>query len=128
MAIREICPINASVVSRLARKHDLGRSEAEQCFVEMLRFLDVAVAAGEPVSPPPLIDQAWHEFILHTRDYEAYCRDRFGFFVHHQPTENRIEGAYRAARQRAIEQFGSLDPRFWPETGAADCSDACQGP
>jgi hypothetical protein len=30
-------------------------------------------------------DDLWHEFILFTRHYEAFCRRAFGGFLHHTP-------------------------------------------
>jgi len=31
------------------------------------------------------IDEIWHEFILHTKDYSEFCQRYFGEYVHHQP-------------------------------------------
>jgi hypothetical protein len=31
------------------------------------------------------IDNMWHNFILYTRDYTAFCEKYFGKFLHHQP-------------------------------------------
>lgn len=30
-----------------------------------------------------LLDEAWHEFIVRTADYEAFCNAAFGSFLHH---------------------------------------------
>ena len=35
--------------------------------------------------PSQVVDELWHEFILHTRHYEAFCRRAFGGFLHHTP-------------------------------------------
>jgi hypothetical protein len=35
--------------------------------------------------PSQVADDLWHEFILYTRDYEAFCRRAFGAFLHHTP-------------------------------------------
>lgn len=35
--------------------------------------------------PSQAADDLWHEFILHTRNYEAFCRRAFGRFLHHTP-------------------------------------------
>jgi hypothetical protein len=35
--------------------------------------------------PSQLADDLWHEFILFTRHYEAFCRGAFGSFLHHTP-------------------------------------------
>lgn len=31
------------------------------------------------------VDEVWHAFILHTRDYAAFCESVFGTFLHHEP-------------------------------------------
>ena len=35
--------------------------------------------------PSQVADDLWHEFILHTRSYEVFCRQAFGRFLHHTP-------------------------------------------
>jgi hypothetical protein len=35
--------------------------------------------------PSQVADELWHEFILHTRHYEVFCRGAFGRFLHHTP-------------------------------------------
>lgn len=35
--------------------------------------------------PSQVVDDLWHEFILHTRDYQAFCDKAFGQFLHHTP-------------------------------------------
>jgi hypothetical protein len=35
--------------------------------------------------PSQVADDLWHEFILYTRDYDAFCRRAFGGFLHHTP-------------------------------------------
>ena len=37
--------------------------------------------------PSQVVDIAWHEFILFTRSYKAFCRKSLGRFLHHTPTE-----------------------------------------
>lgn len=32
-----------------------------------------------------VVDEFWHTFILHTRDYEQFCREYLGTFIHHTP-------------------------------------------
>lgn len=34
-----------------------------------------------------IIDEFWHTFILHTRDYEEFCNEYFGTFIHHSPSK-----------------------------------------
>ena len=35
--------------------------------------------------PSQVVDTLWHEFILHTREYERFCTRAFGRFLHHSP-------------------------------------------
>jgi len=35
--------------------------------------------------PSQVVDDLWHEFILYTRHYDAFCRKAFGGFLHHAP-------------------------------------------
>jgi hypothetical protein len=35
--------------------------------------------------PSQVVDDLWHEFILFTRNYDAFCRGAFGRFLHHTP-------------------------------------------
>lgn len=37
--------------------------------------------------PSQVVDVAWHEFILFTRLYRAFCKRGIGRFLHHTPTE-----------------------------------------
>ena len=35
--------------------------------------------------PSQVADDLWHEFILYTRHYDAFCKRAFGGFLHHTP-------------------------------------------
>ena len=35
--------------------------------------------------PSKAVDTAWHEFILITREYQSFCDEAFGYFLHHAP-------------------------------------------
>lgn len=37
--------------------------------------------------PSQVVDVAWHEFILFTRNYKSFCDRAIGHFLHHTPTE-----------------------------------------
>lgn len=37
--------------------------------------------------PSKAVDALWHEFILHTQAYKAWCHNALGFFLHHTPAE-----------------------------------------
>jgi hypothetical protein len=37
--------------------------------------------------PSRVVDDAWHEFILDSLAYTAFCNAAFGFYLHHTPDE-----------------------------------------
>ncbi|PUA29669.1 MAG: hypothetical protein B0W54_03610 [Cellvibrio sp. 79] len=37
--------------------------------------------------PSQVVDELWHQFILHTRAYQVFCRKGLGRFLHHTPAE-----------------------------------------
>ncbi|MDH5654238.1 MAG: hypothetical protein OEZ39_20480 [Gammaproteobacteria bacterium] len=48
--------------------------------------------------PSQVVDVAWHEFILFTREYQEFCHQAFGRFLHHTPAE--------AMQSRTVAQDG----------------------
>jgi hypothetical protein len=103
---------NEAVIERIQRDAGVDRDTARSWFGEMLVFLDLAASSRDFISPPGPVDTAWHAFILHTRDYEAYCRERFGRVIHHEPTGEPDPEAYRRAYDRRIRQ-GPADSAIW---------------
>lgn len=78
------------VIRRFAFKHELQLHQAQSIFAELESFLDEA--ANKASIPSILVDNAWHEFILHTREYMSYCNSRYGRFIHHIPTSPILYG------------------------------------
>lgn len=49
-------------------------------------FLAYLTSGRRHVTMPSVAaDELWHNFILHTREYDAFCRKAFGRFLHHRP-------------------------------------------
>jgi hypothetical protein len=105
---------NSSVVERIQRDVGVDRDAAAALWAELLVFLDMVADSKEFVSPPPGVDVAWHAFILHTRDYEVYCRERYGRVIHHQPTGAPDPRAYRRAYERRSARGTPVNHMIWP--------------
>jgi uncharacterized membrane protein YgcG len=105
---------NESVIRRISEEEGVDRETASAWFEEMLIFLDLCADSKKVLAPSKPVDAAWHAFVLHTRDYEAYCRERFGRLIHHQPSEAEDRTAYaRAYRCRETYPAG-FDVAIWP--------------
>ena len=125
------------VIRRIAKDKRIRRRSAERRFTEMLKFLDLCAASSEPIAPPPKVDDAWHVFVLFTREYAGYCERRFGFFLHHDPTETRDQEAYARAYEMVTARFNPPDRRvwhapysgggFWGGCGGGGCGGGCGG-
>jgi hypothetical protein len=52
-------------------------------------YFHVSSQAGRRMvsMPSQVVDVAWHECILFTHDYQAFCRKALGRFLHHVPAE-----------------------------------------
>lgn len=126
------------VVERLKKDLKISKEAAEKLFEDTLRFLYLCGAhrAGGPYSPPPLIDEGWHTFILFTREYREFCLVHFGRFIDHVPTTD----AMRKARKKlprpsktivmAKKIFGKLSKNWVKASGCEecrDCGDSCCG-
>ena len=79
--------ISVRVIGGSARWLQFSRSQSRQ-----LTPIGVPSAFSRSMSgkryvsmPSQVADDLWHEFILYTREYDAFCRRAFGGFLHHAP-------------------------------------------
>jgi hypothetical protein len=77
--------------------------------------------------PSQVVDVAWHEFILFTREYSKFCSKSLGRFLHHTPAESMksnieaqssIKRAWRIACHR--EKINPFAPKRLPVIFALD--------
>lgn len=65
--------------------------------------------------PSQAVDVLWHEFILHTKAYDAWCEQALGYFLHHTPAEALGKSAKRNDGLRRIWHWAckreGIDPR-----------------
>jgi hypothetical protein len=65
--------------------------------------------------PSQVADDLWHEFILYTRNYAAFCQGAFGRFMHHTPAvalgaDRQNNGGLRRCWWQACREE-HIDPR-----------------
>lgn len=69
----------------LAERWHGDPAQFEEVWSELKAFLLTASTSTVPLRPPSVrVDELWHEFILFTREYHAFCK-RLGGYVHHTP-------------------------------------------
>jgi hypothetical protein len=108
----------AGLFGALGKRHPQLRGGDLQLVGRGLRQFFLAYLRGgrRPVSMPSQVaDDLWHAFILHTRAYDAFCRQAFGKFLHHAPASilskdrRNNEGLRRVWWHSCREE--NIDPR-----------------
>jgi hypothetical protein len=112
------------VVHRVAGRRSFSPDESERAGSDLVKFLQLCAESDLPLAPSDIIDDLWHEFILHTRDYAEFCAVVLGTFVHHVPLTAPDPSSYQRTLRLIGDGFGTPDERFWP-SGGASCDASC---
>jgi uncharacterized membrane protein YgcG len=85
-------------------------------------YLACLSAPGESLGMPSrVVDVAWHEMILMTRTYHAFCEQAFGYYLHHSPESVMDEPLdYGLARTLAVLEARSVGAAGVPLLFAID--------
>ena len=104
---------------RLAKERtELGPHQRKLVFRALSEYFHLCRMAGRKrmVSmPSQVVDDAWHEFILFTRNYGTFCQRALGRFLHHVPAEamqgptQAQDGIKRAWRLACLRE--GIDPK-----------------
>jgi hypothetical protein len=68
--------------------------------------------------PSQAVDELWHEFILHTRSYELFCKKAFGQFLHHTPAVVLTSNKQKNTGLRRCWWFVCKEENINPKTPA----------
>lgn len=106
------------LLDRLSGKRPGLADKDRYLVVRALRKFFLAYLNGglKPVAmPSQVVDDLWHEFILYTRHYQAFCKQAFGRFLHHTPAaalsvDRRINTGLRRVWWHACREE-DIDPR-----------------
>ena len=92
------------LVLRCARNLNLNEDEVFDALAAYKQFMVLKAVCKDfdatKLSPPPLVDEIWHEHILDTRGYRAFCDAAFKHFVDHDP-DGVLDGGARRVRRAA---------------------------
>ena len=94
----------------------LTEQDVDRVIIGLREYFQISLMARKRMvaMPSQVVDLAWHEFILFTRHYEAFCKHALGRFLHHTPAEamrsptDAQEGIKRAWRLSC--QREGIDP------------------
>ncbi|MBK8578916.1 MAG: hypothetical protein J0L95_01315 [Candidatus Accumulibacter sp.] len=100
-----------------ARRPELDEAQRVLVFDGLREYFQLCREARNRLvaMPSQVVDDAWHEFILFTRQYQQFCERGLGRFLHHTPAEamraptdaqDGIKRAWRLACRR-----DGIDPK-----------------
>jgi hypothetical protein len=76
--------------------------------------------------PSHLIDEVWHDHILHTRNYSEDCKRVFGQFIHHNPSTSEDGEDISETFDLYTRTFGSEPPtNIWTCEKDSFCTKCC---
>lgn len=118
--------VQLTFAKRLARENRISENFANEIIDEYRKFLFLCCVSREPVSPSPLVDQAWHLHLNYTRSYWTdLCGNTLGRSLHHDPTEGgaaedkKFKVLYLRTLQLYESYFSSPAPDdIWPSRDA----------
>ncbi|AXS81018.1 hypothetical protein [Dechloromonas sp. HYN0024] len=125
-------PYQRLIDQRLAAcRPELTAAQRAEVFAGLVDYFQLCRKAGRRMvaMPSQAVDEAWHEFILFTRQYDKFCRHAFGRFLHHTPAEamstptQASDGLKRAWRLAcASEKIDPKKPDRLPRLFALDAA------
>lgn len=127
-------PLFDRLVTRVVADEEVSAEYAGRIVDQALAFLGTCAVADVPLSPSEAVDPGWHAFVLHTREYAAFCELVAGRFIHHIPTDtDDPKSRGRAARSEIertvveIRRAGFIvDNELW-KGAPGDCSQCYNG-
>jgi len=82
---------NPQVVAHFCHKNpQYSLEEGQQLFTDLLQWMWLRQQRAKfqkktyLFGPLIIIDELWHDFILHTQDYHSFCTQYFGSYFHHE--------------------------------------------
>jgi|GEM_PF-3203879 len=80
------------VIARYCKDYGVAEEVAKVHERELKRWFILTIIWANKYPGKPLdmfsseIDNLWHTFLLFTQDYQKFCYECFGKFIHHTPT------------------------------------------
>ena len=112
--------------------NELSCEEVKELILEYKKFLFLFLLYKDQnylLAPGYLVDEVWHEHILHSKQYYEDCLKMFdGTILHHFPSSNN-EGESLSDTYMLYEKtFGSLPPnKYWMSRLLTDSNVPCCG-
>ncbi len=111
-----------------------GREDVSlQAMLELKRYFILALRGKKHSMRSKVLDELWHNMVLHTAGYQTFCQNAFGYFLHHTPAKFQKAGHRSSTSIEFVtdylDEFGEAPSDIWSlgEAAACDDCDSCAG-
>lgn len=107
-----------SVEKKVAEQYPhLSAHEIASVITGLRTYIHVCHDAGKKAvaMPSQVIDVAWHELILFTKEYQSFCRQALGRFLHHTPAEAMSSATHAQAGIKVAWRYACLREGIEPQ-------------
>ena len=114
------------LLNKLQHELNLSAEDARTLFEDVKKFLALSASTPQGLAPTTAVDKGWHQFILFTQAYPAFCKEYCGHMVHHVPEDpfSAVKDYESVPRTRELAEliFGGLSSNWLDKQGPT-----CQG-
>lgn len=94
--------LESSVKERLIDKGIMSDQSFQWYQLELKRFFFLSALLKNVPMYNEKVDAIWHDMILFTKDYAAFCEEFNGEMIHHTPTNKRTKTEGASEQERAV--------------------------
>ena len=99
-------------------------AEADELCTELVRYLVLGRMYPDKLwyMVSSLVDEAWHQFVLFSERYHAFCMRYFGQYIHHAPgmspdaSSVSVSSSFEDFSAHYARHFGAPPSRVWDDT------------
>lgn len=84
--LKELKKLDYTIVDKKVADCDLKEYPVKKVKEETLRYIALCASTKKTLSPSPIVDEYWHQCILHTKLYFQMTKI-FGKYLHHDPSD-----------------------------------------
>ena len=116
----------SNVERRLQKKLNMDESSMNNLSLEYKKFLYLAKLHPKVyLVPGPLVDEVWHDHILHTEQYMEDCQNLFGKYMHHAPSTTEGPEDISETFHLYSSTFGMEPPTDIWSCAGSKCTNCC---
>jgi hypothetical protein len=105
-------PSTRAFADKLARKLGWTQQFACRALTEYKKFVYLGITSDFVVTPSKVIDQVWHEHLLFSKGYRAFCEEVIGYSFDHDPELTPLDDQTATFRAQYADTLALYQAEF----------------